>query len=83
CLPANIPDRITVDVSKLTMGSGIHVKDLNVAEGIKTLNGLEEAVVLAVAPTVAVEEKPAAAATEAAAPEGAADAKDATKKEEA
>lgn len=81
CLPANIPDRITVDVSQLTMGNGIHVKDLAVGEGMKILNGAEEAVVLAVAPTVAVEEKHAATATEEAAPEEADNSE--VKKEEA
>lgn len=55
CLPANIPNRIHVDVSKLTIGSGIHVKDLVVPEGVKVVNPPEETVVLVVAPTVTAE----------------------------
>jgi ribosomal protein L25, Ctc-form len=55
CLPVNIPDRILVDVQSLVMGSGIHVKDLVLPEGVKVLNSAEEAVVMAAAPTAAVE----------------------------
>ena len=65
CLPANIPDRIYVDVKSLAMGSGIHVKDLELPEGVKVLNAPEEAIVMAIAPTAAAE---APAAAEAAAP---------------
>jgi large subunit ribosomal protein L25 len=63
CLPANIPDRILVDVSKLAIGSGIHVKDLVLPEGIKIVNGPEEAIVMAAAPTAAVEVAAPAAET--------------------
>jgi large subunit ribosomal protein L25 len=55
CLPANIPDRITIDVAKLAMGTGIHVKDLVLAEGIKIMNSPEEAIVMAAAPTAVAE----------------------------
>jgi large subunit ribosomal protein L25 len=55
CLPGNIPDRILLDVSKLGMGLGIHVKDIAVPEGVKILNAPEEAIVMASLPTVAVE----------------------------
>ncbi|HBF37764.1 MAG TPA: 50S ribosomal protein L25 [Firmicutes bacterium] len=65
CLPSNIPDRIDVDVKALAMGSGIHVKDLELPEGIKVVNSPEEAVVMAIAPTAAIE-APAPVATEAA-----------------
>ena len=65
CLPANIPDRIYVDVKSLAMGSGIHVKDLELPEGVKVLNAPEEAIVMAIAPTAAAE---APAAAEVAAP---------------
>ncbi|HBE77018.1 MAG TPA: 50S ribosomal protein L25 [Firmicutes bacterium] len=77
CLPANIPDRISVDVSKLALGTGIHVKDLALAEGVKVLNSADEAVVMAAAPTAAAIPEPAAPAAEAnaATPEAAAGAK--------
>ncbi len=64
CLPGNIPDSIPVDVSKLPLGAGIHVKDLAVPEGIKILNPQEEVVVIASAPTVATEAAPAEEAAE-------------------
>lgn len=59
CLPANIPDRINIDVSKLAIGSGIHVKDLTMPQGVKVTEGPEEAIVLAAAPTTATEAAPA------------------------
>lgn len=50
CLPGNIPDRIMVDIGKLAMGSGIHVKDITVPEGVKILTPADEVVVLAGSP---------------------------------
>ena len=50
CLPGNIPERINVDVHNLTIGNGVHVKDLNLPEGVKPLTPPEEMVVLAAAP---------------------------------
>ena len=45
CLPGKIPNRVTVDVSSLmTAGQGIHVKDLNLGEGITIVNSPEQAV---------------------------------------
>lgn len=55
CLPANIPDHITVDVAKLMIGNGIHVKDLVLPQEIRVLNLMEEVVVLASSPTGNVE----------------------------
>jgi large subunit ribosomal protein L25 len=55
CLPANIPDRIMVDVSKLALGAGLHVKDIVMPEGIRCLTSIEEVVVLAASPTVNAE----------------------------
>jgi large subunit ribosomal protein L25 len=52
CTPANIPDKIKVDISKLDLGDVIHVKDLQVPEGVKIVDDPEETVV-----TIAVEEK--------------------------
>jgi large subunit ribosomal protein L25 len=64
CLPGNIPDRILIDISKLGMGLGIHVKELAVPEGVKFLNSPEEAVVMASSPTVAAEAVAGTAAPE-------------------
>jgi len=64
CLPSNIPGRVEIQVAELTTGGKIHVKDLKLGQGIKAVTPMDETVVQAVAPTVAVEtettEEPAA-----------------------
>lgn len=45
CLPGKIPQRVDVDISSLTeVGQAVHVKDLNLGEGISILNNPEQAV---------------------------------------
>lgn len=56
CLPANIPDRIVVDVNDLDVGDSLQVRDLQVSEG-RIVSDPEATVLTIVAPTV-VEEKP-------------------------
>jgi large subunit ribosomal protein L25 len=58
CLPLNIPERITVDVSALDVGNAIHVRDLTVGEGIRILEDAER--VIASVTMAAAEEVPAA-----------------------
>ncbi len=55
CLPGNIPDRIQVHAADLPTGGKIHVKDLELGNGVKAVSALEETVVQAVSPTVAAE----------------------------
>ncbi len=50
CLPADIPEHIEVDVSKLQMGESIHVRDIQVAEGVEILTDPAETVVVISAP---------------------------------
>jgi len=69
CLPTQIPDRFTVDVSGLRVGASIHVSDLKVAEGIEILTPPEEVIAAVVAPVVEEEAAPAAEAEAAAEPE--------------
>lgn len=68
CLPGNIPDRIQVHAANLATGGKVHVKDLELGEGVKAVTALEETVVQAVAPSVAAEpvatEEPAGAEPE-------------------
>lgn len=59
CLPKDLPDVITVDVSALNIGDIIHVKDLQLPAGVTALND-EEIPVFAVAEP-RVEEEPVAA----------------------
>ncbi len=64
CLPLNIPERITVDVSALDIGDALHVRDLTAAEGVRILEDGGRVVASVVAPAAEevaapVEEKPA------------------------
>src|SRR5947208_14986318 len=34
CLPGDLPDRITVDVSQLNIGDSIHVRDIQLPSGV-------------------------------------------------
>ena len=65
CLPRDLPDQITVDVSNLNIGDSIHVRDIQLPQGVaaKVQSDLTAFSVLA----PAVEEEPVAAAVEGAA----------------
>ncbi len=67
CLPRDLPDRITVDVSHLNIGDSIHVRDIKLPEGVTADVQGELTVFSVLAPTV--EEEPAAATEVAAGPE--------------
>jgi large subunit ribosomal protein L25 len=69
CLPTQIPDRLTLDVSGLRVGASLHVSDLHVAEGIEILTPPQEVLAAVVAPAVEEEAAPAAEAEAAAEPE--------------
>lgn len=60
CLPKDLPELITVDVSALNVGDSIHVKDLKLPAGVTTSVDPDLTVIHVAAPTVE-EEKPAAA----------------------
>ena len=59
CLPRAIPSAIEVDVSALDVGESIHVRDLQIPEGVTVLSDEDLSVVSVVLP--AAEEAPAAA----------------------
>lgn len=50
CLPAALPDHIEIDASALTIGSGIHVKEIGAREGIRFLDDADQMVVSVAAP---------------------------------
>jgi large subunit ribosomal protein L25 len=62
CLPKDLPDLITIDVSALNVGDGIHVKDIQFPEGVTSRVDGDLTVVRVAAPTVEVEPTPAAEA---------------------
>jgi large subunit ribosomal protein L25 len=57
CLPLQIPESLSVDVSGLDVGNAIHVRDLTVGEGIRVLDDPER--VIASVTMAAAEEAPA------------------------
>jgi len=63
CLPRDLPDRVTVDVSNLNIGDSIHVRDIALPNGVTAKVQPELTAFSVVAP--AVEEEPAVAAAEA------------------
>jgi large subunit ribosomal protein L25 len=65
CLPDDIPEHITVDVTELTLGKNLRVSDLPVSEKVKVLTEPTRVVAHVVA-LRAEEEKPAEVAAEAA-----------------
>jgi large subunit ribosomal protein L25 len=66
CLPKDLPDSITIDVSALNIGDGIHVREIPLPAGVHALNAEDALVFHCAAPTVEVEPTPAVegAATE-------------------
>jgi len=65
CLPRDLPDRITVDVSALDIGDSIHVRDIQLPSGVTAKVQPDLTAFSVLAPVV--EEEPAVAAAEAAA----------------
>jgi len=54
-LPGNLPSHIDVDVSNLSIGDSVHIKDLNVDENLKILVDNEELIAHVAAPRLAEE----------------------------
>lgn len=65
CLPRDLPDRITVDVSKLNIGDSIHVRDIQLPSGVAAKIQADLTAFSVLAPVV--EEEPVVAEAEAAA----------------
>ncbi len=61
CLPRDLPDRITVDVSELNIGDSIHVRQLQLPSGVTTRISPDLTAFSVLAPTV--EEEPVAEVT--------------------
>jgi large subunit ribosomal protein L25 len=71
--PANVPDKITIDVSALSIGDSVHVSDVVPPPGVEILSPPEEIIVQCVVPQVlevAPAEEAEAAEGEEAAAEG-------------
>jgi large subunit ribosomal protein L25 len=59
CLPKDLPDYITVDVSELHAGDSIHVRDLKPIPGVVYDEDADEVIAACVIPAVEEEETPA------------------------
>ncbi|SNX54595.1 50S ribosomal protein L25/general stress protein Ctc [Thermoanaerobacterium sp. RBIITD] len=49
-LPGSLPEEITIDVSRMNVGDTLHVKDINVPEGVDKLDAPDEVVLTVVVP---------------------------------
>jgi large subunit ribosomal protein L25 len=62
CLPKDLPEIIIIDVTRLGVGDAIHIKDLQLPEGVTVRGDGELTVVRVAAPTVEIEPAAAVAA---------------------
>lgn len=62
CLPANIPDKIIIDVANLDLNQSIQIKDVIMPEGVKAVFDSNFAVVAVISPTADADDADAAPA---------------------
>src|SRR4030042_783765 len=55
CLPANLPEKLVLDVNELRLGKSLHVRELPSVEGVRILNSPEQGVCAVVHKRVEVE----------------------------
>ncbi|MDR1972227.1 MAG: 50S ribosomal protein L25 [Treponema sp.] len=46
CLPKDLPERIEVDIGELKVNQSLHVRDLNLGEGVRLISGGDQVVAL-------------------------------------
>ncbi|MEN9470346.1 MAG: ral stress protein [Verrucomicrobiota bacterium] len=63
CLPQNLPEIITVDVSALKIGESIHIRDIKLPAGVTIEDNADLTVFIVAEPSVAAEPAAAAAAS--------------------
>ncbi len=70
CLPADLPDHVSVDIAPLAkVGDSIHVRDISLGDKVQILDDGDEMIVNATYAKIEVEEAPVAAAEGVVAPE--------------
>ena len=57
CLPKDIPEHITIDVSNLAQGDSVHISEIPVPDGVKILNNADQTVASVTVPRAVVEEE--------------------------
>ncbi len=68
CLPADLPEFITVDLAELTVGHSVHVSDIQLPAGVTVVTTENPVIAMAVIPRGAIEEAASTETTDAAAP---------------
>lgn len=63
-LPADIPERLSINIEGLSIGDSLHVRDIALPPGVEILEDPEEVIVSVLAPTLVEEEEEAAAEEE-------------------
>jgi large subunit ribosomal protein L25 len=63
--PSNIPNHIEIDVTRLTIGSSVHVREIPLPDGVEVLDDEDASVCVVSAPRAAIEETAAAVEGEA------------------
>jgi large subunit ribosomal protein L25 len=63
-LPMEVPDRLELDISSMTIGDSLRISDLAVPEGVRLLDDLESVVVTVTPPTRVEEPEEAEEAVE-------------------
>ena len=61
CMPKNLVDKIEIDVSGLAIGQSLHIEDIDLPSGLKTIEDGDLTIATVVTPTIEeeeVEEKP-------------------------
>jgi large subunit ribosomal protein L25 len=56
CLPKDIPEVFTLDISALQVGDSLHVSDITAAEDVKILNDEEQTIVVITTAKIVIEE---------------------------
>jgi large subunit ribosomal protein L25 len=69
CLPQDLPESISVDVSTLAIGDSLHIKDIKLPAGVTAVDDADKTIFLVAEPTVIAEPVAPAAAEAAAGPE--------------
>lgn len=61
CLPKDLPDKLTADVTHLNLGEALHVKEITLPAGVTTRLGADVVIAMVAEPKVEAEPEPAAA----------------------
>ena len=50
CLPGDIPSRLEIDVTELVLGQGIHIKDIELPDGVTALSNPDDMAAMVIIP---------------------------------